>query len=287
MIYDDHHVMASSLNFEELEVNAKPAVLITGASSGIGAVYADRFAARGHELVLVARDAARLDALAARLTAQFGAPVEVLPADLTDPTGLARVEAHVREHPRLGVLVNNAGMAAGGGFVEQRRESHEQLIALNVGALTRLAHAAAARFAAAGDGAIVNVGSVVGLAPELGMGVYGATKAFVLHLTQALDLELGPKGVYLQAVLPAATRTEIWSRSGMDVSAIPGVMDPGELVDAALVGFDRREAVTIPPLPDERQWAAFEAARKAMLPNYRQAHPAARYRHEALEPAQT
>ena len=102
----------------------------------------------------------------------------------------------------------------------------------------------------AGEGAIVNIGSVVGLAPEFGMSVYGATKAFVLFLSQGLSLELAPKGVYVQAVLPAATRTEIWERAGIDINTLPEVMEVGELVDAALVGFDRRELVTIPPLQD-------------------------------------
>jgi short-subunit dehydrogenase len=100
----------------------------------------------------------------------------------------------------------------------------------------------------------------------------------VLFLSQSLHVELSPHGVYVQAVLPAATRTEIWERSGRDVNALEGVMEVGELVDAALVGFDRRETVTIPPLPDAGQFAAFEAARQAMLPNFRQEHAAERYR---------
>jgi len=259
-------------------MSAKPTVLITGASSGIGAVYADRFAHRGHDLVLAARDLGRLDALAARLRSQTGVSVETARADLTDPDDLARIETWLRNDATIGVLVNNAGAALSGGFLDQGGADVAGLIALNVTAVTRLAAAVAPRFAAAGEGAIINIGSVVGLAPELGMTVYGATKAFVLYLTQGLNLELGPKGVYAQAVLPAATRTEIWARSGRDVNALAGVMDVEELVDAALVGFDRRETITIPPLPEDDQWAAFEAARVAMLPNFRQEHRAARYR---------
>lgn len=256
----------------------RPAALITGASAGIGAVYADRFARRGHDLVLVARDGARLEGLAARLRREAGVAVEVLAADLTQERDLAKVEARLRDDPRIGILVNNAGIAASGGFTDQAPETVGKLIALNVTALTRLAHAVAPRLAKAGRGAIVNVASVVALAPELGMSVYGATKAFVLYLSQGLKLELGPKGVYVQAVLPAATRTEIWDRSGMDITKIEGVMEVDELVDAALVGFDRRESVTIPPLPDDAQWTDFDAARQAMLPNFRQTHAAKRYR---------
>jgi short-subunit dehydrogenase len=258
-------------------MTAKPTVLITGASSGIGAVYADRFARRGHDLVLAARNLGRLDALAARLRAEAGVSVETVRADLTDAADLALIETWLANDASIGVLVNNAGAALPGDFLRQGAPDVAGLIALNVTAVTRLAAAVAPRFAAAGEGAIVNIGSVVGLAPELGMTVYGATKAFVLYLSQGLHLELGPKGVYVQAVLPAATRTEIWERSGRDVNALAGVMDVEELVDAALVGFDRRETVTIPPLPEAGQWAAFEAARTAMLPNFRQEHPAQRY----------
>ncbi len=259
-------------------MTSKPTILVTGASSGIGATYADRFARRGHDLVLVARDAARLEALAERLRREAGIAVDVVQADLTAEADLARVEARLRDDGRIGVLVNNAGAAVLGSFADQTPEQLAKLIALNVTALTRLANAAAPRFAQAGTGAIVNIGSVVGLAPEFGMTVYGATKAFVLYLSQGLHLELGPKGVYVQAVLPAATRTEIWERSGADVNAMDNVMDVGELVDAALVGFDRREPVTIPPLPEAGQWSAYDAARTAMLPNFGQAHAAERYR---------
>jgi uncharacterized protein len=254
-----------------------PAVLITGASSGIGATYADRFARRGHDLVLVARDKERMKALAGRLRKDNGVAIDILQVDLTKPDDLAVVEARLREDRRIGILINNAGMSVGGKFVEQSTDDVARLIALNTTALVRLASAVAPRFAQAGEGTIVNIGSVVGLAPELGMTVYGATKAFVLYLSQGLSLELAPKGVYVQAVLPAATRTEIWQRSGMDVSKIPGVMEVDELVDAALVGFDRREAVTIPPLQDVGQWDTFQTARQAMLPGFRQEHAAARY----------
>lgn len=255
----------------------QPTVLITGASSGLGAIYADRFAKRGHDLVLAARDEDRLHALAFRLRRDFGVKVEVIKTDLTQLDDLRRLEARLRDDAGIGILINNAGAALGGQFVDQTPDQVAQLIELNVTAPARLASAIAPRLAAQGAGAIVNIGSVVGLAPEMGSVVYGATKAFVLHFSQALRVQLAPKGVYVQAVLPAATRTEIWERAGTDVNTIPAVMDAEELVDAALVGFDRGEAVTIPPLPDDAQWVAAEAARQAMLPNFRQEHAAARY----------
>ncbi len=262
-------------------MTVKPAVLITGASTGIGAVYADRFAKRGHDLVLVARDKARMDSLAERLRQETGVSVDVLQADLTDAGDLARIEARVREDATIGILVNNAGMSGTGTFLEHTPDAVSQVINLNITALSRLTSAITPRLVQAGTGSIINVASVVGLAPELQMTVYGATKAFVLFLSQGLNIELGAKGLYVQAVLPSATRTEIWERSGKRVEDLPAVMEVDDLVDAALVGFDRRETVTIPPLPDEGQWKALEAARLAMLPNYRQVLPAARYRNGA------
>jgi hypothetical protein len=259
----------------------KPSVLITGASTGIGAVYADRFAKRGHDVVLVARDRVRMETLAERLRREAGVAVDILRADLTDPRDLAQVEARLRDDYRIGILVNNAGTALAGGFVDQSPDDVARIVSLNATAPVRLASAVAARFAETGQGAIVNIGSVVGLTPEFGSTVYGATKAFVLFLSQSLQLELGPKGVYVQAVLPAATRTEIWDHAGRDVNQRPPMMEVDELVDAALAGFDRRETVTIPVLREVDQWAAFEAARKVMIPNFSQVHAAERYRKAA------
>ncbi|AVR96277.1 SDR family NAD(P)-dependent oxidoreductase [Pseudoduganella armeniaca] len=259
-------------------MNTLPTALITGASSGIGAVYAARLARRGHDLVLVARDGARLESLAARLRAQSQVSVEVLPADLTQAADLAKVEQRLRDDERIGILVNNAGIAQSGGFLQQDAPAIERVVALNITAPTRLAAAVAPRFAQAGGGAIVNIGSVVGFAPEFGMSVYGASKAYVLFLSQGLHLELSPRGVYVQAVLPAGTRTEIWQRAGIDVAALPEMMDVEELVDAALAGFDRREAITIPPLHVAGRWDALEGARQGLLSDIRQAQAAERYR---------
>ena len=254
-----------------------PTVLITGASSGIGATYAERFARRGHDLVLVARDEARLDTLAASLRASHGVAVDVLRADLTHPDDLATIEARLRDDGRIGILVNNAGLAQSGGFPQQNPDAIDGLVTLNITALTRLAAAVTPRFLQSGSGAIVNISSVVGLAPELGMAIYGATKAFVLFLSQGLHLELSPHGIYVQAVLPAATRTEIWQRAGIDASAMTDMMEVDALDDAALVGFDRRETVTIPALHVEDRWQALEGARQGLLSDLKQAHAAQRY----------
>lgn len=258
-----------------------PSVLITGASSGIGATYAKRFARRGHDLVLVARDKARLEALAARLRAECKVAVDVLQADLTKSDDLSVIENRLRDDARIGILINNAGVPQPKSFLEQTGESIESLIALNTTAVTRLAAAVAPRLALSGSGAIVNIGSVVGFAPEFGMSIYGASKAFVLFLSQGLNVELAPKGVYVQAVLPAATRTDIWEKGGVDVNTLPEVMEVEELVDAALVGFDRRELVTIPPLHVAERWDALDGARQGLMSDLRQAHAAERYRPQA------
>ncbi|GGB11542.1 SDR family oxidoreductase [Brucella endophytica] len=258
-------------------MTARPSVLITGASTGIGAAYAERFARRGHDLVLVARNTARLESLSNRLRGETNVEIDIVAADLVDLEERATVEARLRDDTRIGILINNAGTSLAGTFVEQSADEIDRLVALNTTALVRLAHAIAPRLTSAGEGAIVNIGSAVGLAPEYGMPVYGATKAFVLHLSQALSLQLGPQGVYVQAVLPAATRTEIWGHAGVDVDTLPAVMEVDDLVDAALAGFDRREAVTIPPLHDVGQWEVFEAARQSMISGFGQSRPAARY----------
>lgn len=258
-------------------MSTRPTVLVTGASTGIGAVYAERFAQRGHDLVLVARDQARMDALAARLRSTHQVAIDVMAADLTQPGDLTTVESRLRDDARIGILVNNAGAALSGHFIEQSTESIAQLVALNTTALVRLASAIAPRLAKAGDGAIINIGSVVGLAPEFGMTVYGATKAFVLFLSQGLSLELSPQGVYVQAVLPAATRTEIWDRSGVDINTLNEIMEVSDLVDAALVGFDRREPVTIPPLHEAERWDGLQTARQGLLQQIRQSVVAQRY----------
>lgn len=254
--------------------------LITGASTGIGATYADRLAQCGHDLLLVARDALRLNALAERLGAEYGVAVEVMPADLTNKADVLKVERRLREDSSITLLVNNAGVAMNGTLAAADLEQAEAMIQLNVVTLTRLAAAAAANFSAAGRGGIINLGSVVALAPEMFNAVYSATKAYVLSLTQTLAGELRESGVQLQAVMPGVTRTEIWERSGTDASALPPsmIMEVGEMVDAALAGFDQKELVTIPSLPDAADWDAFVKARAALVPNLSRNQAAARYK---------
>lgn len=251
--------------------------LITGASDGIGAVYAERLAARGHGLMLVARRVDKLEALAERLRAEAGVPVEVVAADLSDPAGLAHIEARLREDAAITGLVNNAGIAGEGPIVSADPALLTTMIALNVTAVTRLAAAAAPRFATEGAGTIINVTSVTALMPDGFSAVYPATKAFVLAFTEALTAELSPKGVRVQAVLPGVTRTPIWDDDELKTLPAEMVMEVGDMVDAALAGLDRGETVTIPSLPDMADYEAYIAARGVLRPNLSRAVPAARY----------
>ncbi|MFK3791498.1 SDR family NAD(P)-dependent oxidoreductase [Pseudomonas piscis] len=261
-------------------VRSQGKALITGASSGIGAVYAERLAARGFDLLLVARDEERLHVAANTLQASHSVQVEVLKSDLTSRSDLLEVERRLRNDRDISLLLNNAGVAADGPLAAADLDQMEQMIQLNVVALTRLAGAAAASFSAAGRGAIINIASVVALLPERFNATYSATKAYVLSLSQSLQAELKDTGVQVQAVLPGVTRTEIWQRAGFDVSVIPTemVMDAGEMVDAALSGFDQQELITLPSLPDAADWQAMVAARLALAPNLSRSSAAARYK---------
>lgn len=254
--------------------------LITGASSGIGATYANRLAKRGYDLILVARDQSRLEKLASELREASGVQVEVLKADLTAAQDITAIADRLRNDPAITLLLNNAGVASNGSLADANLEEVDRLIQLNIVALTHLASAAAGSFSKSGRGAILNVASVVPLIPERFNAVYAASKAYVLSLTQSLNAEIGEKGVQVQAILPGATRTEIWERAGLDLNAFPPdmVMDVGDMVDAALAGFDQKELVTIPSLANAADWDAFINARMALGPNLSLQHAAARYK---------
>lgn len=258
----------------------KGTALITGASSGIGAVYAERLAKAGYDLILVARNGERLRNAASRLTAETGRTVETIAADLTNPADLACIETVLKQDSAITLLINNAGIGATAPLLESDAGKMAEMISLNVTALTRLTYAAAPGLVARGQGTIINIASVVGIAPELLNGVYGATKAFVLAFSQSLHHELKDKGVRIQAVLPGATATEFWEASGKPVTELPPeiVMTTEDMVDAALAGLAQGELVTIPSLPNRGDWESYEAARQTLMPNLSRSEPAARYK---------
>jgi hypothetical protein len=262
-----------------MRTSLKGTVVITGASSGIGAIYADRLARRGHDLILVARNQERLNALAARLTRDTGRNVKVIAADLTNRPELAAVEQVLRSDASITLLVNNAGFGATSALVDSDIDEMERMIHLNVIALVRLTLAVVPAFVERGGGTIIDMASIVGIVPELLNGVYGGTKAFVLAFSLSLHKELAKNNIRIQVVLPGATATDFWAIAGTPVEQLPGqiVMQAADLVDAAIAGLYQGELVTIPSLPDSADWDAYETARQRMLPKLSLNVPAERY----------
>ncbi len=263
-----------------MNTNSKGTALITGASSGIGAIYADRLARRGYDLILVARDREKLEQLASELRQRTGRQVSIDKADLAVTSELRAIERRLAEDSSITMLVNNAGLGATKSLVDSTPEELDAMINVNVLALTRLTRAVAPAFVARGAGTIVNIASIVALAPELLNGTYGGSKAFVLALTQSLHKELGDKGIRVQAVLPGAIATPFWNRAGLPHEHLPQdwVMTADDLVDAALAGLDQGEVITLPSLPEVEDWQRADAARLALGPNLSRREPAARYR---------
>jgi uncharacterized protein len=257
---------------------SKGTALITGASTGIGAVYADRLAKRGYDLILVARSKQKLAEVAAQLKST-GRRIETISADLTRKEDVQRVAERLSSDPTITALVNNAGLGSAGKLLDAKIDDLESMIYLNVTALTRLALAALPGFVERKSGLLINIASVVALAPELLNGTYSGTKAYVVNFTQALKNEVEGKGVTVQAVLPGATATPFWDKAGRAVEDLPQeiVMTAEDMVDASLTGLDRHELITIPALPNVADWENFEAARKALGPNLSRREPAARY----------
>lgn len=254
--------------------------LVTGASSGIGAVYAERLAGRGYDLLLVARDIDRLNALADRLSAQHGVKVDVVGADLGKVADLRGVESRLRSDEAITLLVNNAGIGPKGPLLADDIDYLDQMIAINVTAANRLAVAAAQTFVARGTGAIINIASAVAIVPDIFNGTYSGSKSFVLGLTLALANDLKDRGVKVQAVLPGFTRTEIFDRVGGSFDNIPQdrIMDVNDLVDAALAGFDQGELITVPSAEDNNLVEAYQQARFALGGQASRDRPASRYR---------
>jgi uncharacterized protein len=259
--------------------------LVTGASRGIGAVYAERLAERGYDLILIARDQRRLDHLASRIAGATKRKVTVIAADLASERGVQIIEDELEKNNRINVVINNAGTAAlGASLAESDLAKSAAVIQLNIVALTRIARAAAAAFSRRRYGTLVNLSSALAVNLRVNTAVYSGTKAYVLQFSRVLQQELAPKGVRVQVVLPGAVATDIWAANGVDVATLPkgAVMSAQELVDAALAGLDQGELVTLPSVPDLADWERFEAAREALAQNLSRDHAAERYRHAAL-----
>ena len=251
--------------------------VVTGASSGIGAVYADRLAKRGYDLVLVARRRAELESQAAGIAQRTGRKVDVLVADLAEAEGQALVERRLRDDKTITLLVNNAGFAATGPLVGGNPDATEQMLTINILALTRLSAAAANAFVDRKAGTIINISSAMAVITSGRVAGYSASKAYVLTFTRGLAEEVGPQGVRVQAVLPGYTRTPFLSDALLATIPAETIMPVEDLVDAALAGLDHGETVTIPSLPDTADWDAYEAARLKLTQNISRDRPAERY----------
>jgi short-subunit dehydrogenase len=220
--------------------------LITGGSVGIGRAFADRLAADGYRLVLVARDTARLDACAAELVERGAPDVAVLPADLLTDEGRARVEARLADAAApIDLLVNNAGFGLASSFVDNPVEVEERLLDIHVRATLRLTHAALPAMLARGSGAVINVASTAAFVPR---GTYSAAKAWMVLFTEGLAAELQGTGVTAMALCPGFTHTEFHQRAGVETADIPGWMwqNAPDVVEAALRDLRRGVPVSIP-----------------------------------------
>jgi short-subunit dehydrogenase len=256
----------------------KGTAVVTGASSGIGAVYADRLAGQGYDLVLVARRADRLEELAGKLRDAYGRSVGVISADLSDDGDLRRVEQAIAADDSVTLLVNNAGLGGAQTLATADADLAERIIKVNVIALTRLTRAVLPGLLARNRGAIVNIASVLAYDTSFG-GIYSGTKAYVVNFTEGLHREVEGTGVTVQAVLPGATRTDFWEVAGSDINNVPQeiVMTADAMVDAALAGLAQGEAVTVPALADAAKLDTFLGARQTFFGSLHADKPAARY----------
>lgn len=241
-------------------------VLVTGASSGIGAAYATRLAKLGYSLCLVARRKDRLEAVAQDLKANWDADVEVVAGDLESPAFLSDLEDRLEGHPFVG-LINNAGAGGLGPIATSSAREIESNIKLNVLALARLSCSALAKFKTQGEGFLVNIGSVAAFAPSPAAATYSGSKAFVLNFTRSIQLEFAASPVRIQLVLPGPIRTEFFSSQGMDGSVFPAssYLSADQLVDAAMTGLEDGEEISIPSLQDMQVWESVEELRKQFL----------------------
>ena len=253
--------------------------VVTGASSGIGKVYADRLAKRGYDLILVARRKERLEALAQELKQKYGVHAETLVADLGNQTDLKRVGDALAAEERITMLVNNAGTSALKPSIDLPIAVIDNQMDVNAKSVTHLSLAVLPGFVKRDSGTLINIGSVLSFFALPISTSYSATKAHVMHFTIGLRDELANTKVRVQLVLPSSTDTEIWDVAGIGVHVLDPatVMSAEDCVDAALAGLDNGETVTLPSVEDASLWANFDDARIKMLQASQTRKAASRY----------
>ena len=227
------------------EATSRPRALITGASSGIGEAFARQLAKRGHDLVIVARRRERMEKLAAELSEAHGVEGEVVEADLADDSAVATVEERLRRGD-IDLLVNDAGFGTRGEFAGLPLARELEELDVNVRALMRLTHAALGPMVGRGRGAVINVASTGAFQPVPHMATYAATKAFVLHFSEALHEEVKGKGVTVTCLCPGAVKTEFHQVAGVDESRLRAWKSVDAVVESALKAVAARRAITVP-----------------------------------------
>jgi short-subunit dehydrogenase len=255
--------------------------VITGASSGLGVVFAERLAQRGYDLILIARRGERLETLAKKLREGYHVAVQNIVADLGNLTDLEKVTKPLAINDQITMLVNSAGTLSVGGLNDAPANKQLDMINVNITALTLLTSAVLPGFKQRDHGTIINIGSAVGYGGLSYTGIYGASKAYVMLLTQSLQEELKGTKVIAQLVAPASTATEIWEVGGYSLSNIDPaiVMTAEHCVDAALSGLDQGETVTLPSVEDAQLLNAYEEARLKLLAGTQlTGKPASRYK---------
>ena len=254
--------------------------VVTGASAGIGKVYAERLVTSGYNLFLVARRGDRLEELAKELEQQYGVQVKTQAADLGNEAQLESVAKAIAGDEQITLLVNNAGTSFVGTLDGATVDQLHTLININVVALTRLAMAILPGFKSRNRGAIVNIGSVLGFDGYPYAPIYGGTKAYVQNLTRALQAELAKTNIVIQLVTPASTVSEIWDVQGFPISNLDPstVMSTEDTVDAALLGLERKEKITAPSIQDEALIAQYFEAGSALFAAAQTGQPASRYK---------
>jgi short-subunit dehydrogenase len=258
-----------------------PRAIVTGASSGIGRAFAERLAADGHDLVLIARRRDRLEELASGLRSR-GSNVEIMAVDLTDTQALGAVEARVAGDDRVALLVNNAGFGGYGPFVELDPDLADRQIDLHLKALIRLTRGALPGMIERKAGAVISVASTLSFTATMPLArpkraVYAATKAFITTFTQILAQELEGTGVKVQALCPGLVRTEFHDTLG---GRPPGahVLEPTDIVTASLAGLALGEVVCVPQLPDRAVLDLLSEAQRSVWRESLQPTIAPRYR---------
>jgi uncharacterized protein len=259
--------------------------VVTGASSGIGVAYAERMAERGYDLILVARRRDRLEDVAKRIKIKTNRAVEIVTADLSDANDLLRIEALLTEREDIDVLINNAGLGALGPTSKVAADALENLIRINILALTRLTHAVLLGFLRRNTGTIINIASMIAVMPTPSGAGYSGSKAYVLNFTRSLQMELAKTNIIVQAVLPGPVRTEFFEASGLAAAPFPNelFMSAEQLVDTSLQALAQGELVCFPSLENASLWTDLENARIALSRALMQSgSPATRYSEKAL-----